>query len=63
MKDKSFKQAEFCSNGGVPKSTVSQILNGQREKASLNTIYEMTAAMGVSLKEFFDDPVFDEVTD
>lgn len=63
MKDKNFKQFDFYSNGGMPKSTVSQFLNGKKKKVTIYTIYEMVAAMGVSLKEFFDDPIFDEVTD
>ncbi len=63
MKNKNFSQYEFYTKGGIAKSTVSQVLNGKRERVALKTIYEMTSTMGVSLKEFFDDPIFDEISD
>ena len=63
MRVKQIPQNYFCKKGGIPKSTVSQVLNGTRERVAIKTVYEMTATMGVSLSEFFDDPIFDEVTD
>lgn len=50
-------------DGGIPKSTLSQVLNKKQNKIMLDLLYEMLSTMGVSLKEFFDDPIFDEVTD
>lgn len=29
----------------------------------LNTIYQIASTMGLTIREFFDDPVFDDVTD
>lgn len=53
-----------CSlNGRISKSTVSQVLNGTRERIAFKTIYEMVCTMGVSLKEFVDDPIFDYISD
>lgn len=49
--------------GGIPKSTLSQVLNKKQNKIMLDLLYEMLSTMGVSLKEFFDDPIFEEVTD
>ena len=63
MEKKNFSQYDFYKKGGVPKATASQVLNETRERVAVKTVYEMIAAMGVSLKEFFDDPIFDEVTD
>ncbi len=63
MKFKNFKQYDFYTKGGIAKSTVSQVLNGTRERIALKTIYEMLSTMGISLKEFFDDPIFDEISD
>ena len=63
MDKNNFSQYDFFTKGGMPKSTVSQILNGTRERITIKTIYEMISSMGVSLKEFFDDPIFDNVTD
>ncbi len=63
MKEKGFSQYDFYTKGGIAKSTASQVLNGTRERVAIKTIYEMTSTMGVSLKEFFDSPIFDEVND
>lgn len=63
MEEKNFSQYDFYKKGGIAKSTVSQVLNGTRERVAVKTVYEMITTMGVSLKEFFDDPIFDEVSD
>ena len=63
MKEKGFSQYDFYTKGGIAKSTVSQVLNGMRERIALKTIYEMVSTMGVSLKEFFDDPIFEDISD
>ena len=63
MKEKKFSQYDFYTKGGIAKSTASQVLNGTRERIAIKTVYEMISTMGVSLKEFFDDPIFDEISD
>lgn len=64
MKEKDFSAYDFYVKGGLAKSTVSQILNGTRgEKMAVKTLYEMISTMSVSLKDFFDDGIFDGVTD
>lgn len=63
MQKKSFSQYDFYTKGGIAKSTVSQVLNGTRERVAIKTIYEMVSTMEVSLKEFFDDPLFDDISD
>lgn len=63
MKERGFSQYDFYTKGGIAKSTVSQVLNGTRERVAVKTIYEMISTMGVSLKEFFDDPLFDDISD
>lgn len=63
MKEKGFKAYDFYKKGGIPKATISQVLNETRERVAVKTIYEMISTMGGSLKQFFDDPIFDEVDD
>lgn len=63
MKEKNFSQYDFYTKGGIAKATASQVLNGTRPRVAVKTLYEMCAAMGVTLKQFFDDPIFAEVTD
>ncbi len=50
-------------DGGIAYSTTSQLLNKKQNKITIDILFEITATLGVSLKEFFDDPIFDEVTD
>ena len=63
MKEKGFSQYDFYTKGGIPKATVSQALNGTRERLAVRTVYEIISTMGISLKEFFDDPIFDDISD
>lgn len=63
IEEKGIKQYTLHKEGGIPRSTISQVLSGKKKKIELHTIYEMTATMGVTLKEFFDDPIFDDISD
>ena len=47
----------------IAKSSISQLFNGKQEKVSLDFLYQFTSTLGISLCEFFNDPIFDEVTD
>ncbi len=63
MKDKNASLYSLNRDGGIAKSTLSNLLNHKQNKVMLNLLYDILSTMGVSLKEFFDDPIFDEVTD
>ena len=49
--------------GGVPRSTVGKLVARKFSTVQLDTIYQIVSTMGITIREFFDDPVFDEVTD
>ena len=63
MEEKEFTQYDFYTKGGIAKSTVSQVLNGTRERVAVKTIFEMVSTLEVPLNVFFDDPIFSEVED
>ena len=63
LKEKGWTQYQLEKRGGVPRSTANLIINGHVRSAKLETIYQIAATLGVSMAEFFDDPIFDEVTD
>ena len=50
-------------NGGIPRSTISVTVDGKYKTVKLDTIYQIVATLGISLKEFFDDTLFDEIED
>ncbi len=63
MAEKNASLYTLNKEGGIPKSTLSQVLNKKQAKIGLDLLYEILSTMGIPLKEFFDDPIFDEVTD
>ena len=54
---------QLYKDGGVPKATISQVLNVTRKNIKITTLYDILAAMDVDLGEFFSAPIFKEVTD
>lgn len=63
MAEKNASLYTLNKEGGIPKSTLSQVLNRKQNKISLDLLYDILTTMGISFKEFFDDPIFEEVTD
>ena len=63
LKEKGFHQYQLYKEGGIPRATISQTLSGKNGKIKLDTLYQIISTMGVSLKEFFDDPIFDNILD
>jgi len=61
--EKGINQYKIYKDGGVARSTISQLLSGKRERIELQTLYEIISTMGITLQEFFSDPLFDEITD
>lgn len=46
---------------GVPASTLSYFMNGKRELINLKTLLHICEGFNIQLKEFFDDPLFENV--
>lgn len=51
------------TNGGIPRSTVSQTLHAKKGKVKVDTVFQIASTLGISLKKFFDDPMFDDIED
>ena len=49
--------------GGIPRQTINIVVKGLHDRVALETIYQITETLGMTLEEFFADPVFREVTD
>ena len=45
---------------GVPKNTISGVINCVNPSVKLRIIHEMCQGFEISLAEFFDSPLFDE---
>lgn len=46
---------------GVSASTLSYFMSGKRELINLKTLLHICEGFGISLKDFFDDPLFIDV--
>lgn len=46
---------------GVPASTLSYFMNKKRELITLKTLLHICEGFNITIREFFDDPIFDDV--
>jgi len=46
---------------GIPVSTLTHFLNEERKLINLKTLLHICEGFNIELKDFFDDPLFDEV--
>lgn len=63
QKEKGFTSYRIQKEGGVPRSTVGKLISMKFNTVELDTIYQIASTMGLTIREFFDDPVFDDITD
>ena len=61
--EKGYTSYRIQKEGGVPRSTVGKLISVKCKTVELDTLYQITQTMGISLKEFFDDPIFDNLLD
>lgn len=50
----------YCASG-LPKTTVYDTFSGAKKRVSVETICELCSTLNISLKDFFDSPLFDEL--
>ena len=60
-KDMNINQLAILS--GLNPSTIRSIIKSRCNTPTTQTIYYLCIGFGISLKDFFDDPIFNEVTD
>jgi len=46
---------------GIPMSTICAFMRGDRELLTLKTLLHLCEGFNITLKQFFDDPMFDNV--
>lgn len=61
--EKGFTSYKIQKEGGVPRSTVGKLISMKFKTVELDTLYQIVSTMGMTIREFFDDPIFDNVTD
>lgn len=63
LKERNLSQYSLFKNGGVPRSTVCDVINNKKKRVSTETIYQICSTLGISLAEFFDVPIFENLDD
>lgn len=53
-------QYQLSSKSGLPRSTVSNIVNCAYPSMKLRIIHELCQGFGIGVKDFFASPLFDE---
>lgn len=61
--EKNLSINKFATNCNINTSTITSILNGHSKKSEIATISKICYGLGVSLREFFNDPIFDITCD
>ncbi len=54
---------KLCTMSGIIQSTVNSIFSGRSKNPKLATIQYLCFGLGITLKEFFDSPLFDNLDD
>jgi len=48
---------------GVPKSTINDIISGTSRSPQQRTILHLCEGLGITLRQFYNDDIFDDVED
>lgn len=54
---------KVANNCFINTSTITSLLNGHSKKSEIATISRICYGLGVSIREFFDSPIFDDIND
>ena len=63
LNEKGVNQYYLYKNGGIPRSTISNVINCKKKKVSTDTIYQICITLGITLEQFFGNPLFDDLED
>ena len=62
-KQKNITINKLATLSGLTQSTVDSIINGKSKNPRLNTIKKICEGLNISIIDFFNDPLFDEIED
>lgn len=62
-KERNITPNKLCTDSGIIQSTVNSIFSGRSKNPKLATILFLCEGLNISLKDFFDSPLFDELED
>ena len=61
LSEKNMTQYQLSTKSGLPRSTVSNIINCTYPSMKLRIVHELCQGLEIGINEFFGSPLFDEV--
>ena len=61
--ENNFTVNKLCTLSGLTHSTIASFLSSKTKVPKIDTIYYISLGFGLSLSEFFDSPLFDNIDD
>ena len=61
LEEHGMTQYQLFAKSGVPKSTINNIIHCAYDSVKLRIIHELCQGFQISITEFFQSPLFDEV--
>ena len=61
LKEKNMKLWDLSKAAGISLPTISDFLKNDTKNLRMDTMLHICEGFNITLKEFFDDPLFDEV--
>lgn len=61
LEERNMTQYQLYIQSGVPKSTLSNVIACSYDSVKLRIIHELCQGLGITIPEFFNSPLFDEV--
>lgn len=60
LQERGMTQYQLYTRSGVPKSTISNLINCAYDSVKLRIIHELCQGLQISVPEFFNSPLFQE---
>lgn len=61
LKERGMTQYQLFTKSGVPKATISNVMNCAYDSVKLRIIHEICQGFEISMTDFFQSPLFEEV--
>ena len=61
LRERAMTQYQLFTKSGVPKSTINNLINCTYDSVKLRILHELCQGFEISITEFFQSPLFDEV--
>lgn len=61
LAERGMTQYQLFTKSGVPKSTIHNLIQCSYDSVKLRILHELCQGFGISISEFFQSPLFEEV--